>query len=462
MGATGESVRRVTDQGFHPAWSPDGDAIAYSTVGIITSARTAGALEGQIRVVDLESGAIRHVTPEGRDAVQPHWSPSGHRIAYWNFIDGIRDIWTIPAAGGEAVPVTQDAHVDWNPVWSPDGRLLYFLSDRGGTMSLWRIAIDEISGAVRSEPELVLTTVGNEMAHLAISGDSRHIAYSAVATFGPLLKVAFDPNTGTVIGEPVDVLRGSKRTMDPKISPDGEWIAFSFYLGGGKGSLALIRPDGTDLRELTDGSFGNFVATWSPNGEEISFGSNRSGSYEVWSIRRDGSGLRQITDTPERHTIGGYWSPDGSLMAFSIDRKPHLLDPRKPWDEQTPQSLPPGEIPGSFIPYTFSPDGRRLAGHWEGGEEDYQLALYDLDSNAYRLFEVRGPFPIWLADNRRLLYGSFSNKMYLMDTVSGDVREILSDVRAIFTISRDNRWIYFSRFVQEADIWMLTLNQEQE
>jgi TolB protein len=248
----------------------------------------------------------------------------------------------------------------------------------------------------------------------------------------------------------------------PSWSPDGEWIAFSFFLGGGKGSLALIRPDGTDLRELTDGSVGNFVAKWSPNGEEVSFNSNRSGSYEVWSVHRDGSGLRQMTDTPERHTNGGYWSPDGSLMAFSSDEKPYLLDPRKPRDERTPQALPTGDIPGDFVPCTFSPDGRRLAGHWEGGEEDYQVALYDLETQAYRIFETEGIYPIWLADNRRLLYGAFSHKMYLLDTVSGDVREILSNVRGIFSISRDNRWIYFSRFIQEADIWMLTLNEEQQ
>jgi Tol biopolymer transport system component len=462
MGATGESVKRVTDHGYNPVWSPDGDAIAYSTVGIITSARSTDALEGQIRVVDLESGAIRHVTPEGMDAVQPHWSPGGQRIAYWSSTEGVRDVWTIPAAGGEAVPATHDSPVDWNPVWSPDGRFLYFLSDRGGTMSLWRIAVDEMSGVIRSEPELMLTTVGNEMAHLSISGDGRQIAYSAVTTYGPLLKIAFDPDRETVIGEPLDVWRGSKMAMDPQISPDGEWIAFSFFLGAGKGSVALVRPDGTDLREVTDGSVGNFVAAWSPNGEEISFNSNRSGSYEVWSIHRDGSGLRQITDTPERFANGGYWSPEGTLMAFSSDTEPYLFDPREPWNAQTPQTLPPGDIPGHFVPSEFSPDGRRLAGHWEGGEEDYPLALYDLDSNAHQIFEAKGLIPIWLADSRRLLYGSFSNKMFLLDTVSGDVREILSNVRAIFSISRDNRWIYFSRRVQEADIWMFTLDREKE
>ncbi len=461
MGAMGESVKRVTDHGYNPAWSPDGNAIAYSTIMTYASARSTDALEGQIRVVDIETGEARNVTPEGMDAVQPHWSPSGHRIAFWSFADGIRDIWTIPAAGGEAVPVTNDSHIDWNPVWSPDGRFLYFVSDRGGTMSLWRIAIHEASGAVRSEPELVMTTMGNRMQQLSISGDGQHLAWAAVADISPLLKIAFDPDAGIVIGEPLDVWRGSKTTIYPQISPDGEWIAFSFQLAGGKASLALIRPDGTDLRDLTDGSAGNVVCQWSPSGEEISFTSNRSGSFEVWSIHRDGSGLRQLTDTPELFTSGGYWSPDGSLMAFSSDKSPHLLDPRKPWEEQTPQPLPSRDAPGYLEISEFSPDGRRLAGNWEGGEDAYKLALYDLETKEYRIFEAEGTFPTWLADGRRLLY-SASNNMYLLDTVSGDVRNILSDVEPDFSVSADNGWIYFSRSIAEADIWMLTLNQEHE
>ncbi len=58
------------------------------------------------------------------------------RIAYWSYESRMtitRDIWTVPANGGEPTPVTEDAHVDWNPVWSPDGKYLYFSSDRGGS-----------------------------------------------------------------------------------------------------------------------------------------------------------------------------------------------------------------------------------------------------------------------------------------------------------------------------------------
>ena len=67
------------------------------------------------------------------------------------------DIYTVPAGGGEPVPVTRGKATDWSPVWSPDGTYLYFVSDRGGSMNLWRVAIDEASGKPLGEPEPITT-----------------------------------------------------------------------------------------------------------------------------------------------------------------------------------------------------------------------------------------------------------------------------------------------------------------
>lgn len=70
----------------------------------------------------------------------------------------------MPAGGGEAVAVTNGATTDLNPVWSPDGKFLYFSSNRGGSVNIWRVAIDEKSGAVSGQPEAV-TTIGAPLQH---------------------------------------------------------------------------------------------------------------------------------------------------------------------------------------------------------------------------------------------------------------------------------------------------------
>ena len=72
---------------------------------------------------------------------------------------GQRDLYTVATAGGQRVAVTNDAAIDWSPVWSPDGRFIYFSSDRGGAMNLWRIAVDGRAGARTGAPEPVTAGV---------------------------------------------------------------------------------------------------------------------------------------------------------------------------------------------------------------------------------------------------------------------------------------------------------------
>jgi len=140
MGATGESVKRLTDFGFNPAWSPEGKEIACADEGIVVPGDR-GNPNSRIWAVNVATGERRLVTKE--DSVHPNWSPHGVRIAYQGRRKAAqRDIWTIPAGGGEPVEVTNDAATDWNPVWSPDGKYLYFASDRGGQMlqtSRWTV-----------------------------------------------------------------------------------------------------------------------------------------------------------------------------------------------------------------------------------------------------------------------------------------------------------------------------------
>src|SRR3989442_1325010 len=151
MGATGENVRRLTGFGYNPAWSPDGKEVVCST-GYFLRPNERPTPNAKLFRVNITTGETHPISGID-DAVQPNWSPHGYRIAYWKCPKGSRDIWTVAAGGGDPVPVTDDVALDWSPVWSPDGRYLYFSSDRGGSMNLWRVRIDEVSGKTRGAPE---------------------------------------------------------------------------------------------------------------------------------------------------------------------------------------------------------------------------------------------------------------------------------------------------------------------
>ena len=83
MGATGESVTRLTDFGYNPAWSPDGKEIACAAESVDFDAG-ARFSKSQLWIVNVANREKRLIT-DG-DAVQPSWSPNGSRIAYWSAI----------------------------------------------------------------------------------------------------------------------------------------------------------------------------------------------------------------------------------------------------------------------------------------------------------------------------------------------------------------------------------------
>ena len=178
MDATGESVRRLTDSGFDPDWSPDGTALIVAGEPVVDPMSRVSI--SAIWVVTVAKGEKRQVF--AGDAVGPRWSPSGNRIAYWsrNHQTTQRDVFTVAADGSQApVPVTSDAAVDWSPTWSPDGRYIYFASNRGGTMNLWRVPIDEVTGQTLGIFEPV-TTPSAWSGGYDFSADGRQLVFAVV------------------------------------------------------------------------------------------------------------------------------------------------------------------------------------------------------------------------------------------------------------------------------------------
>jgi eukaryotic-like serine/threonine-protein kinase len=463
MGATGESVIRVSDLGYSPSWSPDGGQILVGTEKIPQPSTRPST--SQLWMIDVNNGQRRMIS-EG-DALQPNWSPHKERIAYWSRPSraGQREaIWTIPAGGGEAVAVTDGATSDLNPLWSPDGKYLYFSSSRGGSPNIWRVAIDEKSGATMGHPEAV-TTIGaaTSALHLSFSRDGRRLAYIAQENIRNLRKVVFDPSAGKIAGEPVAITRGSLQLWFPDASPDGEWLTACSR--GQQRHLFIIRTDGTDLRDLTDDSYNHDGwPRWSPDGRRIAFTSRRSGNYELWAINRDGSGLQQLTQANGAHYSP--WSPDGSMIAYSIHTPKNdcvIINPDKAWNEQKLTYLPELSDPSlSFEGWSWSSDGKKLAGvkHLPNGVHS-GIGIYDLETKTYDWLTDFGDWPVWFSDNRRLLFVS-QGKIFFYDTATRKYQPVLSvtdqdvDIGSP-ALSRDNRTIYFTYVAAEADIWLMTL-----
>ena len=459
MGATGEDVKRLVDLCYNPAWAPDGQEIVCSTGWFWRAEDTGTSHNGQLFRINVSTGERRLIPGKIEDARQPSWSPNGYRIAYWGRRQaGQRDIWTVAASGGDPVPVTNDPYMDWNPVWSPDGRYLYFSSDRGGSMNLWRVRIDEKTGKTPASPEPV-TTPSQWSGFVSFARDGLHMAYVQQTRTWNLYKAVFDPAKETIVGQPFPITQGTKEAAFPDVSPDGQWIAFTSRLQ--PEDVYLVKTDGSGLRQLTDDIYLKRVPRWSPDGKRIAFFSNRTGKWQIWTVRPDGSDLKQLTDAAEG-ALGPVWSPDGThLFCFSFG-EPFLVETGEAWSDRFRRGLPPeSESGGKLWAWSWSADGKRLVGPLLRGEDGSSLGVtaYSPDSQKYERLVPFGMGGHWLSDNRRVLF-AHQGKIYLVDSQSKRLHEVLSvaphEVVPQFGFSRD-RLIVFTLDATQANIWQMNL-----
>lgn len=261
MGATGESVRRLTTVGYNPTWAPDGSRIAFSMEPIALNPRYRSGPMVPLWTADAASGVTRQLT-KTLDAVQPSWSPHGHRIAFWGIRSGAqRDLWTIDPDAADpdasAVSVTNDAALDWNPFWSADGTWLYFGSDRGGTMNLWRIAIDERTGVTRGAPQPV-TLATAFPGHFSLARQANTIIFTGVEPSNAIVRLALDAPGDP----PVTVLNWALPITAFDVSPNDGRIAFS-ATNGSQEDLFVMNSDGSQIEQLTNDEYPDRGPAWS-------------------------------------------------------------------------------------------------------------------------------------------------------------------------------------------------------
>lgn len=163
-------------------------------------------------------------------------------------------------------------------------------------------------------------------------------------------------------GTTVRVLTNDPELDDsPAWSPDGKHIAFRSYRSGYDGEIWVVNADGSSPVNLTPNAlpatWDNRHPDWSPDGQSIVFASTMGGDWGIWVMNADGTGKRQLTNTPALDAEPA-WSPDGRSIAFRRTDATGSDIMVMPSAGGEPTRL---SMPGEQRMPAWSPDGKLIA-----------------------------------------------------------------------------------------------------
>lgn len=312
------AIRTITD----PQISPDGRRVAFVVETIATATNE---VRSSLWLVESDGETPpRPLTTDASQNSQPRWSPDGRILAFVSNRTETRQIWLLPLDGGEPWRLTDHPIGVREPTWSPDGRRLCFVA----------------AGADRPG-ERVLVPSRDDRARVLRIRQYRH-KLDGTGFFGPyrdhLWIVAVD-------GGPARQLTGgSSDDSAPAWSPDGSEIAFvsdrapdrDWHFGGG--AIHVVHAETGALRRLTAENRSAAHPAWSPDGQQIAYVASdaaddaSAANLRLWITCPDGSGAHCLTADLDRSVgqrPGGYltpsppiWTPDGTALVYLLGDGP--------------------------------------------------------------------------------------------------------------------------------------------
>jgi TolB protein len=218
-----------------------------------------------IYIANAAGSRERRLTSWAGDEQSPRFSPDGKKIVF-RVAAGPEiapDIWVMNRDGSGKHDLTRTpSRTEWSPTWTPDGRHIVF----------------------SCAPPNQVGAVGNDLC--VMNPDGSHRRY-LIRTF-------------------------NSSEEYPTFDPSGRRFAYVYYDATGYFELWTADANGSDRRSLTPPRVMETWPSWSPDGRKIAF-KRDAGRGDIWVMRPDGSGKRNLTNTPDLDEQFPAWLPDGRL-----------------------------------------------------------------------------------------------------------------------------------------------------
>ncbi len=391
-----------------PRYSPDGKYLAF------TSTRTGN---GDVYLLTLATGELKRLTFDDAAELAESWSPDSRWVYFSSNardIAGMTDVYRVSREGGMPMPVSADrytteyfsapspdgqtlaltarglagsqwwrkghSHIDeseiwlrrdgdparyervtaggakeaW-PMWSKDGRTLFYMSDRGGPQNIWQ---KPLNGVARQ----VTKFTGGRVLWPSISADGRTIVFERdfhiwkLDTESGKAAAVEIVRRGVPSGPAVQHISLAGQFQELALSPDGKKVAFTSH-----GEVfAASAKDGGEAQRLTRTPAQESQLAWAPDSRRLVYASDRDGASRLYLY--DFTSAKETRLTASGPDYAPRFSPDGKLLAFIRNaRELRILD----MSSKEERNVATGYFDRPPLledhPFVWSPDNQWLA-----------------------------------------------------------------------------------------------------
>ena len=428
----------------HAQWSPDGNSLLFlSRGGVFVSSALGGSSRavvtptpglpvasatwsvdgGRIAFVRSDSllalpvaGGTSALIATGPDLHSCRWSPKDDWIVCvaGNSINGTPGslfanlapsaIVLVSTRGGEIRQIVEPSAFNQSPIWSPDGRRLYFISNRDGPRDIYTMGVSP-SGRARAKPTRVTTGLG--ALSISMSGNGQRLVYDAYSARANIWALPIPTGAPVSAESAVPITTGSQIIESVRVSRDGHWLMYDSNING-NADLFRIATTGGTAEQLSNDPADEFAPDLSPDGRTIVYHIWRNGVRYIELKSLAGAAIERFA-TPVR---GLYptWSPDGNAIAFSEPLPvPHISIVRRTSGGQWSS---PTVVVQRGLYSVWSPDGNYLSymtADYPG--QAGSAMILELETGSTRKLFQRGVLtpPLggvtrWSLDGKRIFY----------------------------------------------------------
>jgi TolB protein len=248
MDMDGSNIKQLTDEkglAVSAAWNPQGSALVYTNYLL---------RQPDLFVFDMSRRRITRITNDVAMNVGAKFTIQGDSMYYAKTAGRSSDIFEITAAGKQIRQITRgNGTIEVSPSFSPDGSQVAFVSNRTGGPQIYVMNSDG------SNSRRVSFVSSNYCTSPDWSPRGDKLAFVCRADSGHQLFVS------NVDGSSALQLTSYGSNEDPSFAPDGRYLAFATTFGKSNVfNIAMIRADGSNLRQLTSGRIGELDPDWNP------------------------------------------------------------------------------------------------------------------------------------------------------------------------------------------------------